>query len=113
MLRFAVNGTTYSVRFEHDRHQFHSNPEGVIMGVGVTTCHVEEVEGKGKETKVLTEHTGEAKLSFRDPWNIVTARRVSLTRALHEKWPEDRSAREAFWTAYLDAKRPKSGSATP
>jgi hypothetical protein len=115
MLRFTVNSSEYSVRYEHALDEVHyspANPEKPL-GKGVTRCFVERVQGRGKQTEVLDVWHGEARRSYKDPWNIVTARRVSLTKAVSGAWPQDRAQRQAFWNAYLSNKLPSSGLLTP
>ena len=72
----------------------------------ITQVFIEEQRESGDEW-VKVPPAGEAFCSELDNFSKETGRKVALTRALKDLFPEDFEVREAFWKNYFDRKPKK------
>lgn len=93
-MRYMIGDREVSVRFQYDKEKEHEH------GIGVTTCHVDYVEGRGEATQVLASYEGQAECSDKDAFSRRDGRRVSLTRAM-AKIAAPRDDKRGFWREYF------------
>lgn len=86
-MKITVEGVSYRITFEHDRHH------------ACTLCAIEKLrEGEDKRWVQEILGAGVAACSPHDHFNRAIGRKISLARAIQAAFMRDR--RKVFWEAY-------------
>ena len=104
MFKVIVDDVEYEVRFEQypppdvDREKF--TDEYKFRFCFGTICSIIYEDAGDDEENYTYEIKGISELSIKDQFNRSIGRKVSLTKALKELFPDDANKRKVFWTKY-------------
>lgn len=99
MFKVKIGEDEYEVSFQHyvpsdtQRDNFHD--PNIFRETFGTVCYIEKPE------YIIT---GISDLSIKDNYNRNVGRKVSLTKALKELFPNEPEQRKLFWDAYYKAR---------